>query len=327
MGRGKLRRLLPALAIMAAAIGSATAEDFPTRPIVIVVPAPAGGPGDVATRLLAEPMRAALGQSVIIENVAGANGTIGTARAARAAPDGYTILLGNWNSHMAASAFYPVHYDVVKDFEPISLITVSRLWLVARSDFPAKDAAELIAWLKAHPNRATAASVGVGSAAHVCGIHFQNMTGTRFQFVFYRGGGPAYQDLAGGHVDLMCAEASATLPLVRDGKIRPFGVMAKTRWFGAPDVPTMQEVGVAGLHIPWWQGLWVPKDTPPEIVKRLNGVVVKALDDPMVSRRLADLGIEIPSGELRTPEGVRAFLKSEIDTWWPVIKAANIRAE
>ena len=327
MGRGKLRRLLPALAIMAAAIGSATAEDFPTRPVVIVVPAPAGGPGDVATRLLAEPMRAALGQSVIIENIAGANGTIGTARAARAAPDGYTILLGNWNSHMAASAFYPVQYDVMKDFEPLSLITFSRLWLVGRADFPAKDAAELIAWLKAHPNRATAASVGVGSAAHVCGIHFQNMTGTRFQFVFYRGGGPAYQDLAGGHVDLMCAEASATLPLVRDGKIRPFGVMAKTRWFGAPDVPTMQEVSVAGLHIPWWQGLWVPKDTPPEIVKRLNGVVVKALDDPMVSRRLADLGIEIPSGELRTPEGVRAFLKSEIDTWWPVIKAANIRAE
>jgi tripartite-type tricarboxylate transporter receptor subunit TctC len=327
MGGGRLRRLLQGLAFIAAAIGNAAAQDFPTRPIIIVVPAPAGGPGDVATRLLAEPMRAALGQPVIIENVAGANGTLGTARASRAAPDGYTLLLGNWNSHMAASAFYPVQYDVTKDFEPISLITVSRLWLVGRADFPAKDVAQLIAWLKANPNRASAASVGTGSAAHVCGIHFQNMTGTRFQFVFYRGGGPAYQDLLGGHVDLMCAEASATLPLVRGGKIKAFGVMAKTRWFAASDVPTMQELGVAGLHIPWWQGLWVPKDTPKDILKRLNAVVVKALDDPVVSRRLTDLGLEIPSGELRTPEGVRAFLKSEIDTWWPIIKAANIRAE
>jgi tripartite-type tricarboxylate transporter receptor subunit TctC len=228
---------------------------------------------------------------------------------------------------MAASAFYPVQYDVVKDFDPLSLITVSRLWLAARADFPAKDAAELIAWLKANPNRASAASVGTGSAAHVCGIHFQNMTGTRFQFVFYRGGGPAYQDLMGGHVDLMCAEGSATLPLMRGGKIKVFGVMAKTRWFAAPDVPTMQELGVPGLHIPWWQGLWVPKGTPKDVLERLNAVVVKALDDPMVTRRLTDLGLEIPSGELRTPEGVRAFLKSEIDTWWPVIKAANIKAE
>jgi tripartite-type tricarboxylate transporter receptor subunit TctC len=315
------------LALATAAIGNATAEDFPSHPIVVVVPGPAGGPGDIVMRLLAEPMRAALGQPVILENVAGANGTLATARAARAAPDGYTLLLGNWNSQMAASAFYPVKYDVVDSFEPISLVTISRLWLVGRADFPAKDATELVAWLKANPNRATTASVGSGSAAHVCGIHFQNMTGTRFQFVFYRGGAPAYQDLAGGHVDLMCAEASATLPLVRDGKIKAYGVMAKARWFAAPDVPTMQELGVPGLHIPWWQGIWAPKGTPQNVLDRLNHVVVTALDDPMVSRRLSDLGLEIAASEQRRPEGVRAFLKAEIDTWWPIIKAANIKAE
>ena len=181
----------------------AHAQNYPSRPITIVVPAP-GGPGDTLARVLAEPMRASLGQPIIIENIGGANGTIGTARVARAAPDGHTLILGNWNSQMAASAFYPVQYDVVQDFEPISLVSISRLWLVAKIAFPPRDLTELIAWLKENPNRASAASVGTGSAAHICGIHFQNLTGTRFQFVFYRGGRPAYQDLVAGHVDLMC---------------------------------------------------------------------------------------------------------------------------
>src|SRR5215831_3884503 len=172
----------------------AHAQNYPSRPITIVVPAPPGGPGDTLARVLAEPMRASLGQPIIIENIGGANGTLGTARVARAAPDGHTLILGNWNSQMAASAFYPVQYDVVKDFEPISLVSISRLWLVAKIAFPPKDVAELIAWLKANPNRATAASVGTGSAAHICGIHFQNITGTQFQFVFYRGSGPAYRN-------------------------------------------------------------------------------------------------------------------------------------
>jgi tripartite-type tricarboxylate transporter receptor subunit TctC len=176
----------------------ARAQTYPSRPITIVVPAPPGGPGDTLARVLAEPMRASLGQPIIIENVGGANGTIGTARVARAAPDGHTLILGSWNSQMAASAFYPVQYDVVQDFEPISLVSISRLWLVAKIAFPPKDVTELVAWLKANPNRASAASVGTGSAAHICGIHFQSLTGTQFQFVFYRGGGPAYQDLVAG---------------------------------------------------------------------------------------------------------------------------------
>ena len=272
-------------------------------------------------------MRRSLGQPVTIENVGGANGTIGTARVARAKPDGYTLLLGNWNSHMAASAFYPVQYDVVKDFEPISLTSISQLWLVGKTAFPPKDAGELIAWLKAHPNQVSAASVGTGSAAHVCGIHFQNITGTQFQFVFYRGGALAYQDLVAGHVDLMCAEASATLPLVREGKIKAYGVMAKTRWFAAPTVPTMEEVGVPGLYIPWWQGLWAPKGTPQEVIAKLNEAVVSALADPVISRRLSDLGLDIPSTDQRMPGAIRAFHQSEIDKWWPIIKAAGIKPE
>jgi len=228
---------------------------------------------------------------------------------------------------MAASAFYPVQYDVLKDLEPISLLTISRLWLVGRSDFPAKDAAELIAWLKANPNKATAASVGTGSAAHVCGIHFQNITGTQFQFAFYRGGAPAYQDLLAGHVDLMCAETSATLPLLRERKIKAYGVMAETRWSAAPEVPTMDEVGVHGLHIPWWQGLWAPKGTPKDIITRLNGAVVEALADQRVSRLLSDIGLEIPSPDQQVPEGMRVFHRAEIEKWWPIIRAAGIKAQ
>ena len=320
-------RTLLSIAFFAAMGTGGAAQTYPSRPITIVMPAPPGGPGDTALRLLSGPMTASLGQPIVIENVAGANGTTGTARAVRAAPDGYTLSFGNWNSHMAASAIYPVQYDVLKDLEPISLLTMSRLWLVGKIGFPARNAAELIAWLKANPNKATAAIVGTGSAAHVCGIHFQNLTGTQFQFVFYRGGGPAYQDVVAGHVDLMCAEGSATLPLVRDGRIRAYGVMTKDRWAAAPDVPTMEEVGVPGLYIPWWQGLWAPKDTPTPIIAKLNAAVVEALADPKVTRSFSDLGLDIPSPDQRTPEGVRALHKADIEKWWPIIKAAGIKAE
>jgi tripartite-type tricarboxylate transporter receptor subunit TctC len=319
--------LTAACAMGAFVAGRLEAQVYPSRPITIVVPGAAGGPGDMPARLLAEPMRAILGQQTIIENVSGANGTIATSRVVRAAPDGYTLGLGNWNSHMAASAFYPVQYDVLQDLEPISLVTISRLWLVGRVGFPSKDAAELIAWLKANPDKASAASVGTGSAAHVCGIHFQNTTGTRFQFVFYRSGAPAYQDVVAGHVDLMCAEASATLPLVRDGKIKACGVMAKSRWSAAPDVPVMDEVGAPGLYIPWWQGLWAPKRTPSDIIVKLNSAVAEALADPRVSRALSDSGLELPSPDLRTTDGVRAFHKAEIEKWWPIIKVAGIKPE
>jgi tripartite-type tricarboxylate transporter receptor subunit TctC len=323
----KLGEFLLVLSFVVTGISSAATQNYPSRPITIVIPAPPGGPGDTLARLLSEPMRTSLGQPIIIESIGGANGTIGTARVARAAPDGYTLILGNWNSHMAASALYHVPYDVLRDFEPISLITVSRLWLVGKLALPAKDAVELIAWLKANPNRASVGSVGAGSGSHICGIHFQKITGTQFQFVFYRGGGPAYQDLVGGHLDLMCTEGSATLPLLRDGKIKAYGVMAKTRWFAAPEVPTMDEVGVPGLYIPWWQGLWAPRGTPDNVIAKLNDAVGRALIDPSVSRMFSELGLDIPSDAQRRPETVRAFHKSETEKWWPIIKAANINPD
>jgi tripartite-type tricarboxylate transporter receptor subunit TctC len=316
-----------AFAATAGSAGSAAAQAYPSRPITIVVPAPAGGPSDLVARPLAERMRISLGQPIIIENVAGANGTIATARVVRAAPDGYTLILGNWNSHVGASAVYSVQYDILKDLEPVSLVTISRLWLVGKAGLPPNDVAELIAWLKANPNKAAAATVGVGSAAHVCGIHFQTITGTQFQFVFYRGGAPAYQDLIAGHVDLMCAEASATLPFLRSGKLKAYGVVAKTRWSAAPEVPTMDEVGVPGLYIPWLQGLWVPKGTPKDIIAKLNGSIVDALADPATSHRLIELGLEVAPPEQRTPAALGAYQKAETEKWWPIIKAANIKAE
>src|SRR4051794_5906509 len=236
---------------LAAITGSAAAQSYPSRPITLIIPGAAGGPGDMVGRVLIERMRTSLGQPLVMENVAGANGTIATARVARAPPDGYTLLLGNWNSQVGASAVYPVPYDVLADLEPIALATFSRLWLVGKNTLPPDNIAQLIAWLKANPGKASVATVGQGSASHVCGIFFQNATRTEFQFVFYRAGAPAYQDLVAGHIDLMCAERSATVEHLRAGKIKAFGLLAEKRWSDAPEVPTMEESGVPGAHIPW----------------------------------------------------------------------------
>jgi tripartite-type tricarboxylate transporter receptor subunit TctC len=300
---------------------------YPSHPVKIIVPGATGGPGGVLAHLLSEPIGRSLGQPVVIEFVPGANGTIGANRVVSAAPDGYTVLLSNWNTQVAASAFYPVKYDVLNDFEPIAMVSISRLWLVARRDFPAKDAAELIGWLRANPNKASTAFVGAGSAAQICGTHFQNLTQTQLQFVFYRGGGPAYQDLVGGHVDLMCAETTATLPLVRAGQIKAYALMTKERWAEAPDVPTMDEVGVPSLNMPWWQGLWAPNGTPKEIVAKLDRALVEALIDPVIVRRFKELGLELPTGEQQTPEGLRVYHRAEIEKWWPIIKTMNIKVE
>ena len=323
-------RLLLASVLLAAVVtgGKANAQAaYPQHPVKIIIPAPTGGPGGVLAHLLSEPLGKTLGQPVVIEFAPGANGTIAAGRVAGAAGDGYTVLLSNWNTQLAASAFYTVKYDVVNDFEPIAMLAISRLWLVARRDFPAKDAAELVSWLRANPNKASTAFVGAGSAAHVCATHFQNLTQAQLQFVFYRGGGPAYQDLVGGHVDLMCAETTATLPLVRAGQIKAYAVMARERWAEAPEVPTMEEVGVPQLYIPWWQGLWAPRGTPRDVIAKLNGAVVAALVDPVVVQRFKDLGLEPPPRQQQTAEGLRSYHREEIGKWWPIIKAMNIKAE
>jgi tripartite-type tricarboxylate transporter receptor subunit TctC len=288
---------------------------------------PPGGVADPIARVLADRLTATLGQPVVVENVPGAGGSIGVGRAARATPDGYTVSIGNWMSHVGASAVYPVQYDVLTDFEPVALLTKSPVLITARKDFPAKDLKELIAWLKANPDKATCATVGAGSAAHVSGVYFQRATDTRFQFVPYRGGGPAVQDEVAGHVDLMFIEATNALAYVLSHQIRTYAVLAPTRWFAAPEIPTSDELGVPGINISFWHGLWVPKGTPKEIVVKLNDVVVAALADPTVRKRLADIGQEIFPGDKQTPEALQAFHRAEADKWWPIIKGANIKAE
>ena len=319
------------LATSAAALAGisriARAQAYPLRPLTIIVPVPPGGVADPIARILADHLTVTLGQPVVVENVSGAGGSIGVSRAARAAPDGYTVSIGNWLSHVGASAVYPVQYDVLKDFEAVSLLTNSPILITARKDFPANDLKELIAWLKANPDKASAATVGRGSASHVSGVYFQRTTGTRFQFVPYRGGGPAVQDEVAGHVDLMFNEGTGALPYVLSRQIKTYAVLAKARWFAAPDIPTSEEVGVPGINISFWHGLWVPKGTPKEIVAKLNAAVVAALADPTVRKRLTDIGQEMFSRDKQTPEALHAFHKAETEKWWPIIKAEGIRAE
>ena len=305
----------------------AAAQVYPSHPITIIVPVPPGGVADPIARILADHMSGRLGQPVVIENVTGAGGSIGVARAARAAPDGYTLSIGNWLSHVGASAVYPVQYDVLNDFAPVSLLTVSPVLVIAKNSFPANDLKEMIAWLKANPDKASAATVGAGSAAHVSGAYFQKVTGTSFHFVPYRGGGPAMQDLVGGQVDLQFAEGTTALPAVRGRQVKTYAVMAPTRWFATPDVPTVDELGVPGLYLTFWHGLWVPKGTPEQIVAKLNAAVVDALADAAVRKRLTDIGQEILPREQQTPEALARHHKAEAEKWWPIIRAASIRAE
>jgi tripartite-type tricarboxylate transporter receptor subunit TctC len=303
------------------------AQVYPSRPIAMINPFPAGGATDILARTLVEHMKGSLGQSIIVENAPGAGGSIGTARAVRAAPDGYTLSFGNWASHVGSGAMYPLQFNLLNDLDPVALIATSPLWIVARKAFPANDIKEMIAWLQANPDKASAATVGIGSGSHLCGLYLQRNTGTRFQFVPYRGGAPAAQDLVAGNVDLMCDLAANSLPFVRNGQIKAYAVMSKTRWFAATGVPTVEEIGVPGLYMSFWHGVWVSRGTARDIVAKLNAAVVSALADTDVRQRFAHQGHEIPPPEQQTPEALAAFHKAEIEKWWPIIKAANIKPE
>jgi tripartite-type tricarboxylate transporter receptor subunit TctC len=306
--------------------GSAAAQ-YPSRPITLINPFPAGGATDILARTLMEHVKGTLGQPVIVENVPGAGGSVGTGRAARAAPDGYTLSFGNWASHVGSGAMYPLTFDLLTDLEPIAYLATSPLWVVARKSLPAQDMKDMIAWLKANSDKASAATVGVGSGSHLCGLYLQKNTGTRFQFVPYRGGAPASQDLVAGNVDFMCDLAANSLPFVRNGQIKAYAVMAKARWFAAPDVPTIEEMGVPGLYMSFWHGLWAPKGTARDIVDKLNTAMVSALADPAVRQKFADQGHEIPPREQQTPPALATHHKAEIEKWWPIIKAANIQVQ
>jgi tripartite-type tricarboxylate transporter receptor subunit TctC len=305
---------------------AAMAQAYPSRPVTIIVPYPAGGGADAVARIMAERMRAALGQPIIIENVAGASGSIGTGRVARAAPDGYTLGIGNWSTHVVNGAIYALPYNVLTDFEPVALHQVFYLILIAKKGSPANNLKELIAWLKANPDKASSGTTGVGGQGHLAGILFQKLTGTRFQHVPHRGNSLAMQDLMAGQIDLIFADPTAVAQ-VRAGSVKAFAVTAQHRLSALPDIPTASEAGLAEFSLANWNGIFAPKGTPKDIVGRLNAAVSSVLADPTVVQQLVDLGSEIPSREQRTPEAITALQKVEIDKWWPIIKAANIKVE
>jgi tripartite-type tricarboxylate transporter receptor subunit TctC len=325
------RRRFLALAAGAAALPagwrSASAQAYPSRPITIIVPGAAGAPSDVVARMVVERMRASLGQAVVIDNVAGANGTLGIGRVARAKPDGYTLAFSaSFATHVVNGAIYALPYDVVGDFAPVALVADNPQLILAKKTMPARDLKELIAWLKANPDKASLGQTGPGSPAHVAGILFQKQTGTRFQFANYRSVAQAMQDLIAGHIDLMIF-ATIALEHARTGSIKAYAVTAKNRLAMAPDIPTADEAGLPGFYASPWFALWAPKGTPRDVVDRLNGAVVDALADAAVRTRLTDLGYEIVPRAQQTPDALAAFQKAEIAKWWPIIKEAGIQVD
>jgi tripartite-type tricarboxylate transporter receptor subunit TctC len=305
----------------------ARAQTYPTRPITIIVPFAAGGPTDTVARIVSERMRTTLGQPMVIENVTGAAGSIGVGRAVRAPADGYTVIAGTLTTHVLIGALYTLQYDLLNDFKPVALLADGPLLMTARQMMPASDLKELIVWLKANPDKASQGITGVGAIEHVAAVLLQRQTGTRFQIVPYRGNAPAMQDLVAGQIDMMLADAATCLPYVNGGQIKAYAVMAKTRMAAAPNVPTVDEAGLPGFYASLWYGLWAPVRAPADVIAKLNAAAVEALADPAVRKRLAELGQDVPPLAQQTPEALGAVQKAEIEKWWPVMKAANIRAE
>jgi tripartite-type tricarboxylate transporter receptor subunit TctC len=305
----------------------AHAQTYPSRPITIVVGYAAGGPTDTIARIVAERIRGPLGQSIVVENVSGASGSIGAGRVAHATADGYTLSVGDVSTHVFNGATYSLQYDVLKDFEPIAMLPTNPSLILAKNAVPARDLRELVVWIKANQDKVTAATAGAGSPSHVSLARFQAITETNFQLVPYRGAAPAMQDVIAGRVDIMLNQTANALPQVRAGKLKAYAVTSKTRVAAAPEIPTVDEAGLPGFYFSIWRGLWAPKGTPKNVIAKLNAAVVEALADPVVRERLAVMGEEIPPREQQTPEALGAFQKAEIEKWWPIIKAANIKGE
>ena len=325
-----MRKLLAAL--IAALIGLAwgglaVAQDYPVRPITMIVPFPAGGATDTLARFLGERLRAILGQPVIIENVGGAAGSIGVGRAVRSAADGYNLSIGTSTTHVLTGGLYKLQFDLLTDLDPIILIGSEPLLIVGKKSLPADDLSGLIAWLRANPDKASVGIAGVGATGHLTGISFQKATGTKFQFVPYRGNGPAMQDLLAEQIDFMIEPSSNFKALLGAGSVKPFAVTGRTRLPSSPDIPTADEAGLPGFFASLWYGLWVPKGTPKNIIAKLNATMVQVLADPSVKQRLGELGIEITPLAQQSPEALLAFQKAEAERWWPIIKAANLKVE
>jgi tripartite-type tricarboxylate transporter receptor subunit TctC len=323
-----MKRALAVSGALMLAMGAALAQTYPSRPITLVVPFGAGGPTDALARILTQRMSVTLGQQVVIENVTGGSGTIGIGRVARAAPDGHTVVIGNWASHVVNSAIYKTQFDYVNDFEPVARLSGNPYVIVGRTTLAAKNLQELVAWLKANPDRATEGTGGAGSGQHVGGVYFQKVTGTRFQFVPYRAGSSdVMRDIVAGHIDLSIDQSISSLPYIRQGQVRAFAVTDSKRMASAPDIPSVDEAGAPGVYVIAWYGMWMPKGTPKDVIAKFSAAAQEALADPAVRQRLADLGQDIPAPELQTAEALGGFYKAEIEKWWPIIREAGIRVD
>ena len=320
-------RLLAALVVVLGNIASASAQSYPSRPITVLVPFPAGGGSDLIARIVVERMRTSLGQPLIVENAAGASGSIGVGRVARAAPDGYTLVSGHWGTHVINGATLNLPYDLRTAFAPVAWLASGQQAIVAKKAMAADDLRGFIAWLNSHPDEALMGTSGVGSVGHVNGIHFQKVTGTRFRFVPYRGIAPTMQDLVAGQIDMMITSTTDVIPQVRAGTIKAFAVSTDRRVAALPEIPTVDEAGLPGYHTQMWHALWAPEGTPMDVIAKLNAAAVEALADPAVRKRLADIDQDIPPRERQTPAALGAHHMAEIEKWWPVIKAAEIKPE
>jgi tripartite-type tricarboxylate transporter receptor subunit TctC len=321
------RTVLAALTAILAFSGNALADNFPSRPVTIIVPFSAGGPSDAMARILAERMKTSLGETILVENVTGAGGSLGVGRAVRSPPDGYTISFGHLGTHVANGAIYKLGYDLVADLEPLVLLPSNPMVFVSKNAVPAKTLKELLDWLKSRPAPATAGTAGAGSGSHIAGLYFESVSGIKLQYVPYRGTGPAMNDLVAGQIDVIVDQLSNSIGQVRAGNIRAYAVTDTKRVESAPDIPTTDEAGLPGFHMTLWSGMWVPKDTPKDIVTKLNAAAVDALNDPVVRKQLENLGLQMPPKDQLTPQALGVWQKAEIAKWWPVIKAANVKVE
>src|SRR6202795_803499 len=320
------RAILAGLALLAFT-GAAAAENYPSHPITVIVPFSAGGPSDAMMRILAERMKLPLGETILIENVTGAGGSLGVGRTVRAAPDGYTVSIGHLGTNVANGAIYKLGYDLVGDLEPVVMLPSNPMIIVSKNAVPAKSLKELLEWLKSRPVPAAAGTAGAGSGSHIAGLYFENATGIKLQYVPYRGTGPALNDLVAGQIDIIVDQLSNSINQVRAGTIRGYAVTDSKRAESASDIPTVDEAGLPGFHMTLWSGLWVPKGTPKEIVSKLNAAAVEALSDPAVRKQLENLGLQMTPLDQLSPEALGNWQKAEIAKWWPMIKAANVRVE